>query len=50
MRPNHYPYTPNPFELVDEVKIYNGSNLYLHAKKYRNKITGDIKLVPVYAL
>ncbi len=50
MRPNCFPYTPSPFELVDEIKIYSDNNLYLHFKKYRDKLTGEIKLVPVYAL
>lgn len=50
MRLNHFPYTPSIFELVDDIKIYNDNNLCLHFKKYRNKITGEIKLVPVYAL
>lgn len=50
MRLNRFPYTPSLFELVDDIKIYSDNNLYLHFKKYRNKITGEIKLVPVYAL
>ena len=50
MRPNRYPYTPSVFELVDEIKIYRDNVLCIHFKKYRNKITGEIKSVPVYAL
>lgn len=50
MRPNRHPYTPSVFELVDEIKIYSDNVLYIHFKKYRNKITGEIKSVPVYAL
>ena len=50
MKPNHYPYTPSVFELVDEIRVYSDNVLYIHFKKYRNKITGEIKSVPVYAL
>lgn len=50
MRPKQRPYTPSLFELVDDIKIFSDNNLYLHFKKYRNKITGEIKLVPVYEL
>ncbi|HEM6413280.1 TPA: hypothetical protein U2D29_001852 [Streptococcus suis] len=50
MRFNHYPYTLSVFELVDKIKIYSDNVLYIHFKKYRNKITGEIKSVPVYAL